>query len=565
MTRQTDVARHGSRELLQILINETPQSLERELRSTQVLRGDVQWLSPLASDRFRMYRDNAFLDRLDVQLARRSLRDFWPARGPRWGALGRSGTTVLLVEGVTGVAEFDTACQATSSASRRKISSALSDTRSFLGAATSGADWTSRYYQYANRLAHLYLLRELNDLDAFLVIVHFLSPSTPTPFPPDEWEDAMSELRACLGLPAESEWLSANVRDVFIDPRAFDDLARPPTHGGDRRHQPDRSSLAVVQPRRRERVPLTVSPQPPGRRPPKPVADRSAGQPVAPNSHSHAPALTFEGIDQAIVLDIKTTGPDPDRDRVVAVAMINVSLPEILREGGTPTEGGQVLRSRYNPGQPISHCASRRHGIPDADVENRRALSEDAAELRSFIGDLPIIEHASDATAFLGREFQLAGVESLQGNPVHSTKARFERDTQRRVGSGLEQVATALRVRKSVTSFDVDEHTEDVATILLVALHFWILDNPTRVRAVKPPARRRLVSDNAFRTLLKVLTGIGAFGLLAKGTLAFRDCPRPDTAVPALDCGTRSLLRHYRRVRCAVRAGVLGGCPGEGA
>ena len=416
------------------------------------------------------------------------------------------------------MAEFDTACQATSTESRRKISRALSETRSFLGA-NSEADWTSRYYRYANRLAHLYLLRELNDVDAFLINVHFLSHSTPTSFPPDEWKDAMSELRACLGLPRDSEWLSANVRDVFIDPRALDDVTQPPTERGDRRRQSDRPVRAVVAEVPRTNLVDPVPGKPVARPLAQPVADRSAQRRVLPNSDSHTPAVSFADVDQAIVLDIKTTGPDLDHDRVVALAMIKTSLPELLREGGTPSEGGQVLRSRYNPGQPISQYASRKHGILDSDVEDRRALSEDAAELRSFIGDLPIIEHASGATAFLEREFRLAGIEPLQGNPVHSTKARFERDTKRRVGSGLAKVATTLQVRKSVTSFDVDEQTKDAATTLLVALHFWVLDNPTKVRGFERPTRRRVVSDDAFRTLLKVFNGIGLVVVLAKALL----------------------------------------------
>ena len=30
-------------------------------------------------------------------------------------------------------------------------------------------------YQYANRLAHLYSLRQMNDIDAYLVFVYFLN------------------------------------------------------------------------------------------------------------------------------------------------------------------------------------------------------------------------------------------------------------------------------------------------------------------------------------------------------------------------------------------------------
>ena len=39
-------------------------------------------------------------------------------------------------------------------------------------------DWSHCFYQYANRLAHLYLLRESNGLDAFLVFVYFVDDRT---------------------------------------------------------------------------------------------------------------------------------------------------------------------------------------------------------------------------------------------------------------------------------------------------------------------------------------------------------------------------------------------------
>ena len=41
----------------------------------------------------------------------------------------------------------------------------------------STCDWSGTFYQYANRLAHLYLLHELNDVDAWLVFVYFVGDS----------------------------------------------------------------------------------------------------------------------------------------------------------------------------------------------------------------------------------------------------------------------------------------------------------------------------------------------------------------------------------------------------
>ena len=48
--------------------------------------------------------------------------------------------------------------------SRALIESSISETKAFLGVDPS-IPWTGKLYQYTNRLAHLYLLRELNRVE----------------------------------------------------------------------------------------------------------------------------------------------------------------------------------------------------------------------------------------------------------------------------------------------------------------------------------------------------------------------------------------------------------------
>src|SRR5690242_780967 len=59
----------------------------------------LRWCSPLASDEFSEYRDDAFLDRIGIGHLAVSLRKFWPSRGPQWDGLALSDAgDVLLVE-----------------------------------------------------------------------------------------------------------------------------------------------------------------------------------------------------------------------------------------------------------------------------------------------------------------------------------------------------------------------------------------------------------------------------------------------------------------------------------
>ncbi|MYC36613.1 MAG: hypothetical protein F4X66_06825 [Chloroflexi bacterium] len=99
------------------------------------------------------------------------------------------------------------------------IERSLRDTQEFLRAGQS-IDWAqSRYFQYANRLAHLYLLRVLNGLPAYLVMLYFLNdeemggPSTVA-----EWENAITAETKALGIPRRHQ-LDSYIVPAFVDIR----------------------------------------------------------------------------------------------------------------------------------------------------------------------------------------------------------------------------------------------------------------------------------------------------------------------------------------------------------
>jgi hypothetical protein len=88
-----------------------------------------------------------------------------------------------------------------SPASLAKILSALSEARRFY-APDSVADWHGVFYQYANRLAHHYLLTQLNGIDSRLVFLYFMNASDVRgPTTVAEWEAVTKLIHAALGLP----------------------------------------------------------------------------------------------------------------------------------------------------------------------------------------------------------------------------------------------------------------------------------------------------------------------------------------------------------------------------
>lgn len=227
----TDFARAGSQRWLQVVIDRHPAVLNGPLSQVLGVTADsISWRCPLRHEGFCEYRDMEALRRLDVtRLPRRTLSAFWPQRGPVWDALGRTARgDLLLVEAKAHVAEAASPPTQASPASLRLIRKSLLEVRRFL-APGSKADWSCVFYQYANRLAHLYLLRQLNELPAHLVFVYFLNArDVGGPRSVLEWKAAIALLHAALGLKSHS--LEAFIHTIFIDVAAFsefDDTAAP--------------------------------------------------------------------------------------------------------------------------------------------------------------------------------------------------------------------------------------------------------------------------------------------------------------------------------------------------
>jgi hypothetical protein len=200
----------GSLKWIQRAVNDRPFVLSHPAL------GSVEWLSPLAADDFAEYRDGAFLDSIGLSQLGSVLDAFWPKRGPQWDALGVAGKSVIVVEAKAHLDELFSSCKA-GEASFRRIETSLDRVRTALKA-RDGADWTRRFYQYANRLAHLWMLRE-NGVDARLMLVGFLNDSEVNgPEYAEEWMAAYRMMDYALGLPNRHA-LSSSILHIFPDVR----------------------------------------------------------------------------------------------------------------------------------------------------------------------------------------------------------------------------------------------------------------------------------------------------------------------------------------------------------
>ena len=214
----------GSQKWLQILVNDCPELLEREIcGKLKSSPGEFQWLSPLKCDGYKEYKDSEFLDRLEISLSKFPLDKFWPKKGPHWDGLGKTDNgQILLIEAKSHVDELISTTGA-SNISLEQICRSLIETKRHIHRVSEKAvDWHIGVYQYANRLAHLYLLRVLNRLDAYLVLLCFLndremaSGDTFAPATPAEWEAVIKYQERLMGI-RQRHPLSDRIIHAFID------------------------------------------------------------------------------------------------------------------------------------------------------------------------------------------------------------------------------------------------------------------------------------------------------------------------------------------------------------
>ena len=207
----------GSLKWVQILINRSPSILDQSIMEMHKLDSKkINWVSPLEKDNYAEYRDGDFLSILGLKHFDKKLKDFWPNGGPQWDALGfiKEHDFYFLVEAKANIPEIKTSIHAKSETSLSLIEKSLSETKNYLNC-QSGLNWEFGFYQYANRIAHLYFLRRICKINAFLVFIYFLNDHTRLSTSREEWDGAITLQKQLMGLNRHK--LQRYVADVFID------------------------------------------------------------------------------------------------------------------------------------------------------------------------------------------------------------------------------------------------------------------------------------------------------------------------------------------------------------
>ncbi|MGA8139650.1 MAG: hypothetical protein WB948_03120 [Desulfobaccales bacterium] len=208
---------YGSQFWLRVAVNDAREVINRKVRVALTLEADeeIEWISPLAPA-YIEYQDQQFVEQLRIKLLNIPLKEFWPKGGPVWDALARTPRgRVFLFEAKAHIPEINSSESVASPKSLQRIAKRMNETRAFLDA-NPIVDWTRTFYQYTNRLAHLYLLRELNGIDAYLFNIYFLNDTrVDGPSTIEEWKGALALLKTHLGITRTK--LTPFMKDLFID------------------------------------------------------------------------------------------------------------------------------------------------------------------------------------------------------------------------------------------------------------------------------------------------------------------------------------------------------------
>ncbi|RXF75304.1 hypothetical protein [Hansschlegelia zhihuaiae] len=203
----------GSLKWIQRAINDEASSFDPLVLAKLPRARTIRWLSPLRDDGYAEYRDAAFVAKIGRPELAPDLAEFWPSRGPQWDALGTTDAgQVLLIEAKAHVGEVCSPGTQAGERSFEKIAASLARAAESLGAKPL-APWTDGFYQLANRIAHLWFLRE-SGLDAYLVLVDFVGDvEMRGPATEEAWDAAYLVANYVLGL-GKRHSLSGYIRHV---------------------------------------------------------------------------------------------------------------------------------------------------------------------------------------------------------------------------------------------------------------------------------------------------------------------------------------------------------------
>ena len=131
------------------------------------------------------------------------------------GCIGENrDSQVILIEAKANVPELKSPGTKAKLLSKDLIQKSLLEVKQYLEI-SKGVDWSSTYYQYTNRIAHLFYLREKCKIPAYLINIYFVNDQSHIATEKKQFEIALKGLKDHLGV--SSHKLENFTMEAFIN------------------------------------------------------------------------------------------------------------------------------------------------------------------------------------------------------------------------------------------------------------------------------------------------------------------------------------------------------------
>jgi hypothetical protein len=228
-TDKNGKAYKGSQRHLQIYVNEETETINKKI--SEVLEIDsstIKWKAPLKENQYKEPVDKSFWNDIIKTEFKKELNkncEFWPYKGANWDgvaiAKNKAGEKILiLIEAKAHKEEIvekdgsGAEAQKSIDTINKSIKNAQNDIN-----IKSCNDWTTHYYQMANRLTHTIYLNE-QGIKTYLIYVYFLKDEG---WPDDDkfnsnndCQDVINKEKKCLGINGNNK-VDALMKEIYLE------------------------------------------------------------------------------------------------------------------------------------------------------------------------------------------------------------------------------------------------------------------------------------------------------------------------------------------------------------